>query len=139
MDPHLADGVHKWRPGIHCRKAGHAVYLDGTDTLAGSCAPLDQCVRNLAAFTGASLPKALLAATLNPALALGGEVAKTKGQLKAGFHADLCVLDWQGNVRTTWVMGQEAWRDSRWGRTDAGNSTNIAAQPCGRRARQVSG
>jgi N-acetylglucosamine-6-phosphate deacetylase len=115
MDPHLPDGVHRWRPGTDCRKEGHAVYLDGTSTLAGSCAPLDQCVRNLCAFTGASLAEALLAATRNPALALGGEVAKTKGQLKEGFHADLCVLDRKGIVVSTWVMGREVWRDRRRG------------------------
>jgi len=114
MDPHLPDGVHKWRPGASLHKTGGAIYLDGTTTLAGSCAPLSHCVRNLCAFTGTSLPKALLTATLNPALALGGEVAKTKGQLKEGFHADLCVSDWEGNVKSTWIMGREVWRDSQW-------------------------
>lgn len=41
---------------------------------------------------------------------LGGELAQTKGQLKEGFDADMVVLGWDGNVRSTWIMGQEIYR-----------------------------
>jgi len=116
MDPNLPDGLHDWRPGTKFRKEGPTVYIDGTNTLAGSCAPLPLCLRNLCKFTGATLPKALLTATLQPALLLGGTVARRKGQLKEGFDADLCILDWKGNVLSTWIMGKEAWRDMRWGK-----------------------
>lgn len=118
MDPNLPDGVHNWRPGVQFRKEGSTVYINETNTLAGSCAPLSLCLRNLCKFAGVSLPKALLSATLHPALMMGGEVARRKGQLKEGFDADLCVLDWEGNVLSTWIMGVEAWRDKSWAKTD---------------------
>lgn len=79
------------------------------------------CIRNLCSFTGTTLPKALLTATLHPALLLGGEIAKQKGQLKEGMDADLCVMDWEGNVKSTWVMGNEVWRDKRWGKAGSNN------------------
>jgi N-acetylglucosamine-6-phosphate deacetylase len=40
---------------------------------------------------------------------LGGELAKTKGQLKEGFDADLVILGWDGSVRSTWIMGEEVY------------------------------
>ena len=121
MDPNLPDGVHDWRPGLKFRKEGYKVVIDGTNTLAGSCSPLPYLLRNLCLFTGTSLPQALLTATFNPAQLLGGQVAAKKGQLKEGFDADLCVFDWEGNVRSTWVGGEEVWRDSRWGVPGSGD------------------
>lgn len=121
MDPNLPDGVHYWRPGLQFRKEGYRVVIDGTDTLAGSCSPMPYCIRNLCSFTGTPLPKALLTATLHPALLLGGEIAKRKGQLKEGMDADLCIMDWEGNVKSTWVMGNEVWRDKRWGKVGSAN------------------
>lgn len=41
---------------------------------------------------------------------LGGEIARTKGALLEGRDADLVVLDQQGIVQATWVMGKEVWR-----------------------------
>ncbi|ORY34266.1 N-acetylglucosamine-6-phosphate deacetylase, putative [Naematelia encephala] len=115
MDPNLPDGVHDWRPGVKFRKEGHRVVIDGTNTLAGSNSPLPTCIQNLMHFTSIPLPEALLTCTLHPAelLNLGG-----KGQLKEGFEADLCVLDWEGRVRSTWVAGKEVWRDDRLGKGD---------------------
>jgi len=119
MDPNLPDGIHAWRPGTSFRKEGPTVYVNGTDTLAGSCAPLSLCLRNLCKFTGETLPRALLTATLHPAMMLGKAIAQRKGQLKEGSDADLCILDWEGNALSTWIMGKEAWRDSRWGKAGA--------------------
>ena len=121
MDPTLPDGVHDWRPGVKFHKEGYRVVIHGTYTLAGSCSPLPHCLRNLIQFTGTSLPKALLTATLHPAQLLGGQVAARKGQLVQGMDADLCVIDWDGEVISTWVMGNEVWRDKRWGKTGSSN------------------
>lgn len=75
-----------------------------------SAISLDQCVRNLAAFTSIPISKAIRCATWNVAQMLGGEVAKTKGALLDGMDADLVVLDEDGFVLSTWVMGLEVWK-----------------------------
>lgn len=111
MDPSQPDGVIDWRPGLRFRKEGLKVLVDGTSTLAGSAAPLAPLAHNLAKFASISLPMALVCATKHPAECLGGEVAKRKGQLIEGFDADLCVFDWEGNVKDVWIMGEEIWKD----------------------------
>ncbi|WWD17688.1 N-acetylglucosamine-6-phosphate deacetylase [Kwoniella shandongensis] len=111
MDPSLPDGVHPWRDGIKFRKEGLKVLVDGTNTLAGSAAPLAPQVHNLSKFANIPIPEALLGATLRPAQLLGGEIARRKGQLTEGYDADLCVMDWQGKVLSTWVGGKEVWKD----------------------------
>lgn len=118
MDPNLPDGVHDWREGIKFRKEGYKVLIEGTTTLAGSCCPLYECVSNLSRFASIPIAEALLAATLRPAQLLGGGIAKSKGQLREGFDADLCVVDWEGKVRSTWVGAKEVWRDPKIGRGD---------------------
>ncbi|EEB94028.1 hypothetical protein MPER_07235, partial [Moniliophthora perniciosa FA553] len=67
LDPNLRDGVHEWRDGKRFVKEGDKLYLEGTDTLAGSVVTLDKCVRNFSRFTGASIGQALKCATFNPA------------------------------------------------------------------------
>jgi N-acetylglucosamine-6-phosphate deacetylase len=67
LDPHLRDGVHEWRDGQRFVKEGEKLYLEGTDTLAGSVVTLDKCVRNFVSFTGCTLGEALRCATFNPA------------------------------------------------------------------------
>lgn len=111
MDPSQSDGVIDWRPGLRFRKEGLKVLVDGTSTLAGSAAPLAPLAYNLSKFASISLPMALLCATKQAAECLGGEVAKHKGQLIEGFDADLCVFDWEGNVKNVWIMGEEIWKD----------------------------
>ena len=117
MDPSLPDGLHQWRPGQDIRKKGNRLTIEGTDTLAGAACPFPDLIKNLQDFTGIDLPTALLTGTLHPAQLLSGEIGRTKGQLKKGFHAEMCILDWHGNVKSTWVMGKEVWRDRRWGTT----------------------
>ena len=107
LDPHLQDGVHAWRDGKRFVKAGDRLYLEGTDTLAGSVVTLDKCVRNFARFTGCSLGEALRCATFAPARCLGVEARK--GTLRPGADADLVVLDRKGRVLSTWVRGREVW------------------------------
>ena len=67
LDPHLPDGVHAWRDGVNFVKAGARLYLEGTDTLAGSVVTMDTCVRNFVKFTGCTLGEAVRCATFNPA------------------------------------------------------------------------
>ncbi|KAL0955867.1 hypothetical protein HGRIS_002067 [Hohenbuehelia grisea] len=67
LDPHLKDGVHEWRDGKRFVKEGDKLYLEGTNTLAGSVVTLDKCVRNFSRFTGCSLGEAIKCATYNPA------------------------------------------------------------------------
>ncbi|KZP27636.1 carbohydrate esterase family 9 protein [Athelia psychrophila] len=107
LDPHLQDGVHPWRDGVNFVKVGEALYLEGTDTLAGSVVTMDKCVRNFARFTGCTLGEAIKCATFNPAKCLG--IESRKGSLRAGADADLVVLDSAGTVLSTWVKGREVW------------------------------
>ncbi|KAI9063916.1 carbohydrate esterase family 9 protein [Trametes sanguinea] len=104
LDPKLKDGVHEWRDGKRFVKDGDKLYLEGTDTLAGSVVTLDKCVRNFSRFTGCSLGEAIKCATFNPARCLGLE--HRKGTLRPGADADLVVLDRKGKVLSTWVNVQ---------------------------------
>ncbi|KZV94135.1 Metallo-dependent hydrolase [Exidia glandulosa HHB12029] len=107
LDPNLKDGAYEWRYGKRLVKEGHKLYIEGTDTLAGSVIPLGACVRNFAHFTGATLAEAIVCATLHPAQCLG--IEKRKGTLRAGADADLAVLDRDGYVIATWVRGRQVW------------------------------
>ncbi|TEB38469.1 carbohydrate esterase family 9 protein [Coprinellus micaceus] len=110
LDPHLEDGVHEWRDGKRFVKEGEKLYLEGTDTLAGSVVTLDKCVRNFSKFTGCSLGEAIRCVTYNPASCLG--IESKKGTLRPGAHADLVVLDKEGNVLSTWVRGKQVFNRS---------------------------
>ncbi|TFK50997.1 Metallo-dependent hydrolase [Heliocybe sulcata] len=107
LDPHLQDGVHEWRDGKKFVKEGDKLYLEGTDTLAGSVVTLDKCVRNFSRFTGCSLGEAIRCATYNPAKCLG--IENRKGTLRPGADADLVVLDRKGQPVSTWVKGKQVW------------------------------
>ncbi|KAA1476475.1 hypothetical protein DENSPDRAFT_785150, partial [Dentipellis sp. KUC8613] len=76
LDPNLKDGVHEWRDGKRFVKEGFKLYLEGTDTLAGSVISLDACVRNFSRFTGCSLGEAIKCATFNPARYVYGLLKK---------------------------------------------------------------
>lgn len=123
MDPNLPDGEHQWgtRPGATFRKEGHAVYVGGTNTLAGSCCPLNECIQNLSTYASIPLPEAILTATLRPAQMLGPGIAEHKGKLEVGYDADLCVFGWDGSVKSTWIMGNEVWRTESLGRVGEGD------------------
>ena len=108
LDPHLHDGVHEWRDGQRFVKQGYRLFLEGTDTLAGSVVTLDKCVRNFSRFTWCSLGEAIRCATYNPAKCLG--IEGRKGTLRPGADADLVVLDRRGKVLSTWVRGREVWK-----------------------------
>lgn len=110
LDPSLPDGVYPWRSNQRVIKSGARLYLENTPypgTLAGSVVALDACLRNFNKFTGCGLGEALRCATLNPARALG--VEGRKGTLRPGADADLCVMDNEGKVLSTWVRGKKVW------------------------------
>ena len=68
----------------------HAV-IAGTAVLAGAVVPLDACLNNFMAFTGAPLHSALAAVTTHPAAALG--LAHLVGSLEHGAWADIVLLE----------------------------------------------
>ncbi|KAF8342708.1 Metallo-dependent hydrolase [Cantharellus anzutake] len=108
LDPHLPDGHHDWRDGRRVVKHGDKLFIEGTDTLAGSVVTLDTCVRNFSLFTSRPLSYAIKCATYNPAKCLG--IESTKGTLRPGADADLVVLDKNdGSVLSTWVAGKKVW------------------------------
>ncbi|KAM0748066.1 Metallo-dependent hydrolase [Meredithblackwellia eburnea MCA 4105] len=109
MNPRLPDGRHHWREGRYIRKEGMSLYIDGTETLAGSAITMDQCIRNLVSFTTCSLSAAIKCASYNVAQMIGGDVAKRKGRIEEGWDADLVVLDKEGVVFQTWVRGKKVW------------------------------
>jgi len=83
-------------------KGGVARREDGT--LAGSTAPLDEMVRNAAAWLPVSAPEAIRMATLNPASVIG--LAGRKGKVAPGYDADLVVLSASLQVEMTFVGGK---------------------------------
>ncbi|MBV8786652.1 MAG: N-acetylglucosamine-6-phosphate deacetylase [Mycobacterium sp.] len=75
----------------------------GTSTIAGSTATMDELFRAVAADAG--LAAAAQMTSVTPARALGLERV---GELRAGYDADLVVLD--RDLRVTRVMTRGAWR-----------------------------
>ncbi|CAE6521196.1 unnamed protein product [Rhizoctonia solani] len=110
LDPHLPDGVHEWRDGKSLVKQGDKLFIQGTDTLAGSVVTLPKCIRNFMAFTSCTLGDAIKCATYNPAKCLGIEARK--GTLRAGADADLVVMTSEGEILSTWVSGKQVWSKS---------------------------
>mmetsp|Transcript_31577 Transcript_31577/g.66149 ORF Transcript_31577/g.66149 Transcript_31577/m.66149 type:complete len:584 (+) Transcript_31577:43-1794(+) len=113
----LGDGDHHLGSMRVCIKEGRAT-LAGTDTLAGSVVSMDTCVKRFRQFTGCEIGKALLCATLHPAMVLKRHVARQKrgdggraeldapiGILEVGSKADLVVLNDELDVLGTWVGG----------------------------------
>lgn len=87
--------------GAGLASAGAAASL-GDGTLAGGTTFLDQCVRNLVAFTGCSPAVAISCATAVPARLLG---RRDRGRLAVGRRADLVLLTPDLHVVGTVVAG----------------------------------
>lgn len=111
--------------------------IAGTETLCGSIASMDECIRIFKKATGmkflsfqifqlkrkiwpnmifvlfffwfadCSIVFAIEAATLHPATCLG--IEKTKGTLNFGADADFVMLDDSLNVRSTWISGNRVY------------------------------
>ncbi|XP_049600515.1 N-acetylglucosamine-6-phosphate deacetylase [Syngnathus scovelli] len=89
---------------------GLHVYVAGTQTLSGSIATMDMCVRHFRQATGCCVEDALEAASLHPAQLLG--ISQHKGTLDFGSHADFVLLDDELNVKATFISGQQVWRET---------------------------
>ncbi|CAI4217430.1 unnamed protein product [Parascedosporium putredinis] len=79
----LPDGSYRWANGNDFNnivKSGTRLVIEGSDTLAGSSITLLDCVNNVVAWTGTSVPDALRSVTSTPARMLGLE--GVKGALK---------------------------------------------------------
>jgi len=71
--------------------------------LSGSGLTMDRAMRNAVAMLEIELPQAVRMASANPARVLGLE--NQKGQIEAGFDADLVVLNDALEVEQTWIAG----------------------------------
>jgi N-acetylglucosamine-6-phosphate deacetylase len=71
--------------------------------LAGSVLRLDAAIRNLVAWTGASLPAAVATVTSTPARLLG---VQDRGVLEPGACADVVVLDDRLEIDAVVVAGR---------------------------------
>lgn len=83
-------------------------FLSGTDTLCGSIASMDQCVRNLIKFTNCSIVEGIECASLHPAQVLN--ISKSKGSLDFGSDADFVFLDEHLQVVETFIAGKSVWK-----------------------------
>ena len=84
----------------------------GDGTLAGSILPLDAGLRNLIAFSGASLAEALPTVTTTPAAVLG--VAQQRGRLRSGQVADIVLLTPELEAAMTIIQGQVLYTAPPW-------------------------
>lgn len=82
----------------------HKAYIAGTETLCGSIASMDECIKILKKSTNCSSVFALEAASLHPAKCLG--ISDKKGTLDFGTDADFVFLDDKLNVLSTWIAGE---------------------------------
>jgi len=89
---------------------GAARLTDGT--LTGSVLTMDQALRNMLLMTEVTLQQAVGMLTLNPAQA--AQVALRKGRLKAGFDADVLILDQSLALQATICRGEIAFATDEW-------------------------
>jgi N-acetylglucosamine-6-phosphate deacetylase len=99
----LEEGMHRiGQYNIEVRD--HKAYIAGTNTLCGSIAPMDECVRTFKMETKCPIEFALEAASLHPADCLG--VSDRKGTLNYGADADFILLDDNMRIHSTWIAGE---------------------------------
>ncbi|KAL1130307.1 hypothetical protein AAG570_013245 [Ranatra chinensis] len=99
----LAEGVHHiGQKVIDVR--GDCAYIANTDTLCGSVATMNKCVKYFLEAASCSTVEALEAASLHPAEALG--LSKKKGSLNYGADADFVTLNDSLDVLSTWIAGE---------------------------------
>lgn len=110
---------------------GIKAFIAGTETLCGSIAPMDECIRIFQKSTGdqvesttsmplnqfnddfnlfseCSIVYAIEAATLHPAKCL--KIESQKGTLEFGSDADMVILNDDLTIRSTWIAGKCLYR-----------------------------
>lgn len=100
----------EWTLGGHPIVLGEdgAAYLKGTSNLSGSTLKTNMGVKNIVEEVGLSWDWAIAAASTNPARLLN--LDDRKGYLRAGYDADIVVLDNDYQVVATYVMGTLEYR-----------------------------
>jgi N-acetylglucosamine-6-phosphate deacetylase len=98
----LPDGAYVYNGIDYEAREGTARYQDGT--LIGTALGLNQMAARLMEFTGCSAPVAIQTASVNAARVLG--LAESKGFVRAGYDADLVLLEDDLTVHTTVVGGK---------------------------------
>ncbi|MBE6712677.1 MAG: N-acetylglucosamine-6-phosphate deacetylase [Ruminococcaceae bacterium] len=96
----LPEGTVSESGGIPVVVRDGAVYLEGTDTLAGSGATLWKCVKYCVSI-GISFEDAVTMATKTPAKMLG----LNKGEIREGFDADLLIVNDKMEIEDVFVSG----------------------------------
>jgi N-acetylglucosamine-6-phosphate deacetylase len=81
-------------------------------TIAGSVLTMDQALRNVLRLGNVTLSEAVGMLSLNPARAAG--VADRKGQLRAGFDADVLIFDQVLTLQATLCRGALAYATDVW-------------------------
>lgn len=104
----LPDGLYDWTNGDRWCKVGPKLTREGTETLAGSCATLGECVENFWRWSGAGVPEIVRAVTATPAEMLG--LTGVKGTLAEGADADLVVLDARDEGGRKTVGVEQVWK-----------------------------
>ena len=104
----LPDGLYDWTNGDRWCKVGPKLTREGTETLAGSCATLGECVENFWRWSGAGVPEIVRAVTATPAEMLG--LTGVKGTLAEGADADLAVLDARDEGGRKTVGVEQVWK-----------------------------
>lgn len=97
----LPEGTVSESGGIPVKVRDGAVYLDGTDTLAGSGSTLWHCVK-CAVKMGIDFDEAVKMATKTPATLLGLK----KGQIKEGYDADLLIISEDMEIDDVIIAGE---------------------------------
>lgn len=122
----LQDGIH-YIGQMDVEVRGIKAFIAGTETLCGSIAPMDECIRIFQKSTGdcfvlfcfqveptnnnlrfvfsdCPIVYALEAASLHPAKCL--KIEHQKGTLDFGGDADLVILNDDLTIRSTWIAGK---------------------------------
>jgi len=97
----LPEGTVSESGGIPVVVRDGAVYLEGTDTLAGSGATLWNCVKHCVSI-GIPFEDAVMMATRTPAKLLGLK----KGEIREGFDADLLIINDKMEIDDVFISGK---------------------------------
>lgn len=101
----LADGVYDLG-GQNVEVKGNTARLVDKGNIAGSVTNLFKCMQ-IAIAMGVDRTKAVKAASVNPARALG---LRDMGEIEEGYFANFLILDEDFNLEAVYIRGKERWR-----------------------------